>query len=469
MTEILLVNTNREKGPMPVLPIGLCQLASAVARAGIPCKVVDLCFAKNPLVELGRAIHAERPRLIGVTIRNVDNCDYQQPVYYLPYIRQVIERIREVTDVPVVIGGTGTSLAPQRVLDAVGADLAVAGPGEEVFVHIYRRLVEGGEALADLPRIQHGKRVPLNDSNGPQFARWLDMRPYKKQAVPISVQSRRGCPFRCVYCEYAHIEGGSAHELFEVEQVVESIDRAVRTTGIQLVEFIDSTFNAPPSYTMELCEALSRHRVARAYHASGINPRFGGKEVLTAMKNAGFTAVYCSPDAAAEGTIKGYRKDFTMEQLSALARDTSELDLAVLWSFIIGGPGETPETLRETLRFIREEIDPNQTVMLTPRMRIYPGSALLELAREEGYPPNELDPRMPGQFYLSDQITMEEVDATLQEAFSTIGNVMSISAAQLRVTYWLQRINAITGHTKPNWKVYPGFRKWQRRLHIPWS
>ena len=158
-----------------------------------------------------------------------------------------------------------------------------------------------------------------------------------------------------------------------------------------------------------------------------------------------------------------------MEQLSALARDTSELDLAVLWSFIIGGPGETPETLRETLRFIREEIDPNQTVMLTPRMRIYPGSALLELAREEGYPPNELDPRMPGQFYLSDQITMEEVDATLQEAFSTIGNVMSISAAQLRVTYWLQRINAITGHTKPNWKVYPGFRKWQRRLHIPWS
>ncbi len=469
MTEILLVNTNREKGPMPVLPIGLCQLASAVARAGVPCKVVDLCFAKDPFVELGRAIAAERPRLIGVTIRNVDNCDHQSPVYYLPYIHDVIRTIRQVTDVPVVIGGTGTSLAPRRVLDAVGADLAVAGPGEEVFVDIYRRLIEGGESVGDLPRIQHGKRVPMNDSNGPQFARWLDMRPYQKQAVPISVQSRRGCPFRCVYCEYAHIEGGTAHELLDVDLVVDSIDRAVQTTGTQIVEFIDSTFNAPPGYTIELCEALARSGVARAYHASGINPRFGSRDVLEAMKKAGFTAVYCSPDAAAEGTIEGYRKDFTLEQLSSLARHTSELDLAVLWSFIVGGPGETPETLQETLRFIREEIDPMQTVMLTPRMRIYPGSALLELAREEGYPPNELDPRMPGQFYLSSQVSAEEVDATLHEAFNTIGNVMSISAAQLKITYWLQRINAITGHSKPNWKTYPAFRHWQRRFHIPWS
>ncbi len=469
MTEILLVNSNREKGPLPVLPIGLCQLASAVASQGIPCVVADLCFARDPLAEVRRAVALHRPRLVGVTIRNVDNCDRDQPVYYLPFVRDVVRAIREVTDAPVVVGGTGTSLAPRRVRVAVGADLAVAGPGERVLVDLYRRLVEGGEGVEDLDPVWFGGPGDADGSVGPQFARWLDMRPYRRMATPVSAQSRRGCPFRCVYCEYAHIEGGAPYQLMDVDDVVAGIERAVRTTGIRVVEFVDSTFNAPPRYTMELCEALARHRPARAYNASGINPRFGNREVLEAMKEAGFTAIYCSPDAASPATIEGYRKDFTMDQLARMARDTRELGLAVLWSFILGGPGETPETLAETLRFVREEIDPDHTVMLTPRMRIYPGTALLELAREEGYPPNELDLRMPGQFYLSSGIDGEELDAAIAEARATVANVMAMSAAQLKITYWLQRINAVTGHTKPNWKYYPHSRRWARRLGARWS
>ncbi len=469
MTEILLVNTNREHGPLPVYPIGLCQVASAVAQAGIPVEVVDLCFASKPLPMLRQALERTRPKLIGVAIRNVDNCDHDQPVFYLPFVQGVIQAIRQVTDVPVVVGGTGVSLDPERVLTFVGADLAVAGPGDRVLVDLYRRIVEGGERWEDQPRISYGAPDDGEISPGPEFARWLDLRPYRRQAVPVSAQSRRGCPFRCVYCEYAHIEGGPRHRLIEIDEVVAKIDRAVRTTGAHVVEFVDSTFNAPPSYTIELCEALAERGVARAYHASGVTPRYGSREILEAMRACNVTAVYCSPDAGAQATIDAYRKDFTVEQLARMAQDTRELGLSVLWSFIFGGPGETPETARETLRFIREEIDPDHVVMITPRMRIYPGTGLEQISREEGYPDIELDLRAPGQFYLSDGISEEEVDALIEEGQATIGNVMSISAAQLWITKYIQAINAVTGYTKPNWKNYPKTRRIMRRFGVPWS
>jgi len=272
-----------------------------------------------------------------------------------------------------------------------------------------------------------------------------------------------------VYCEYAHLEGSSPYRLADIDQVVERIDRAVKTTGIKVAEFVDSTFNAPVDYTIRLCEELARTRVAKAYHTSGINPRFGSREVLEAMKAANVTAVYCSPDAAHPVTIEAYRKDFHPDQLSAMARDTAELGMPVLWSFILGGPGETLETAREVLRFIREEIDPMQVVMLTPRMRVYPGTALEQLAAAEGYPPVQLDLRQPDQFYLSRGIAEEELDAVLHEAVTTIGNLMTMSAAQAKITGILNRVNGLTGRVYPNWKDYPRMRNGMRLVRIPWT
>ena len=466
MTEVLLINTNRETAPLPVYPIGLCTVASALARAGIPCKVVDLAFSRRPLDDLRRALDRERPRLVGVAIRNVDNCDPVTPMYFLPFVAEVIAAIRAATSAPVVIGGTGVSLDPERVLDVVGADLAVAGPGERAFVDIVQRLTEGGERIDDLPRVVHGD--PEENPPAPQFARWLDIRPYRARAVPVSAQSRRGCPFRCVYCEYAHLEGRSPYQLLDAEGVVDRIARDVRATGSQVVEFVDSTFNSPPDYMIALCERLASRGVAQAYHASGITPRYGGREVLEALKAAGFSAIYCSPDAAHPDTIEGYCKGFSMDQLSAMARDASELDLPVLWSFIMGGPGETTETAREVLRFAREEIDPEHVVMLTPRMRIYPGTALQGIAREEGLPPVELDPREPGQFYLSPTISEAEIDEIVAEALSTIGNAMAITEGRSTAAAVIQRLLGLRRSTTTNWKGYPRWRQIQRRFGVRW-
>ena len=81
----------------------------------------------------------------------------------------------------------------------------------------------------------------------------------------------------------------------------------------------------------------------------------------------------------------------------------------------------------------------------------------------------ELDLRQPDQFYLSKGIAAEEMDALLREAVTTVGNLMTMSAAQAGITGVLNRINGLTGRVYPNWKDYPKMRRGMRLVRIPWT
>ena len=73
---VLLVNTNRERQPFPVVPNGVACVASALEAAGHTVRVEDLCFARDPHAAARRAVRQARPDVIGVGIRNIDNSDF---------------------------------------------------------------------------------------------------------------------------------------------------------------------------------------------------------------------------------------------------------------------------------------------------------------------------------------------------------------------------------------------------------
>src|SRR5690606_1878584 len=72
-----------------------------------------------------------QPDLIGLTIRNTDDCYFASRDFFVPYYKEVVERIRSRTDAPVVLGGAGLSVAPEAVLEFTGADYAIRGDGEK--------------------------------------------------------------------------------------------------------------------------------------------------------------------------------------------------------------------------------------------------------------------------------------------------------------------------------------------------
>ena len=296
---LLLVHTNREVVPEVVLPIGLARVADSCDAAGIPVQTLDLAFVRDPKQALRRAIRRFRPAMIGLTVRNVDNADFQAPVYYLPAVAELVRIARTQTDAPIVAGGSGVSIAPGAVRNALGVDAVVGGPGEHPIRELWDRHRRGlhlpGLLMGDV-----GSPGPV-----PRYERWLDLKPYRRRGAPLPVQSRRGCPFGCIYCNYADIDGTARYALAELAGVVQGIAGGVAATGLKDVEFVDSTFNSPPAYTQRLCEALARADLGVRYRASGVNPRFANRATLEAMKDAGFVAVRCSPDTAAPELVDG--------------------------------------------------------------------------------------------------------------------------------------------------------------------
>lgn len=449
---LLLVSTNRELTPSPALPLGLMRVAEACEGAGIPVEFLDLAFARNPVAAIRNALVTHQPKMVGLSVRNIDNCDARRPIYYLGQVRPYVDAIREHADIPVVVGGASIALAPLAVRDVLGVNTVVAGPGEEALPALWA----AHEAGEDLPELVHGEAANLAPTAS--FSRWLDLPRYKRRGAPINVQSRTGCPYGCVYCNYARMEG-SRYELGDIDAVVESVRREVLATGIRSVEFVDSTFNSPPQYALQLCEALAKADLNLTLGASGITPRHGGLELLTAMKAAGFDTMWCSPDTAAPATIAGYGKGFTQDELAEMATNCHELGITCLWSFLFGGPEESEDTVRETIRFIEEAIPDSQRVLMGARMRIYPGTQLATRAVAEGFPEPVLDPHAPGQFYVSPLIDEASLDASLLACQTRNVNAMYVDDAQGVMVPWVQRMNALFGRRQPVWVDVPRFRK----------
>src|SRR5512135_1501734 len=243
---VLLINSNRFHQPWPVIPFGLCCVASAAEAAGHEVRVLDLCFASSPAREIEKAVAEFRPEVVGVSIRNIDNCAGFNTRFLLDDVRdQVVAPLKRVFGGPIVIGGPAVGINGAQMLEFFDLEFAVRGDGEAAFVEFLRRLSAGGRlgGMGGLVRRLGGRIVADNpplcvedlDALPPARAwRWLDLAPYSRAGAALQIQTKRGCALGCTYCTYNRIEGRS-WRLRSPARVADEIAEAVRESGIRLV------------------------------------------------------------------------------------------------------------------------------------------------------------------------------------------------------------------------------------------
>jgi hypothetical protein len=117
---VLMVATNRYTNPSPVMPLGACIVAEAAERAGHRVSLLDLMFEKDPQRALTERLSKEKPDVVGLSVRNIDNNDMQEPVAFHRGLTRLVETIRDKTDVPVVLGGAAVGVMPESFSDAPG-------------------------------------------------------------------------------------------------------------------------------------------------------------------------------------------------------------------------------------------------------------------------------------------------------------------------------------------------------------
>jgi hypothetical protein len=132
---VLLMNSNRFHQPWPVIPFGLCCVASAAEAAGHEVRVLDLCFSRRPALVIAESVARFRPDAVGVSVRNIDNSAGFNTLFLLDGVRdEVIAPLKRVFAGPIVIGGPAVGINAAEMLDFFGLEYAIRGDGEASFV-----------------------------------------------------------------------------------------------------------------------------------------------------------------------------------------------------------------------------------------------------------------------------------------------------------------------------------------------
>ncbi len=427
MKKIFLVNASNEKYPYPVPPIGLCLLA-AVLRKDYDIRLFDGIADEGK--DLAHEVATYMPDYIGVGIRNIDDMVIGKPHYYVDQVyRDFILPLRSYTRAPLILGGSGFSIFPKELMNRFGADYGIIGEAEQSFPRLLENLDKGKDPSTVPGVVTKDNKLNRKSSGVPDFNldylpfseidKNLDFSPYRNRGV-YSIQTKRGCYHKCIYCTYPMIEG--RHYRFrKVKDIVEEICQALARLGNVTFEFVDSTFNDPPGWAESVCREMIRRKVKAKFRTMGINPAHASRELFELMLEAGFSQIDCTPDSASQEMLTNLGKNFTLEQLQKTASLLRETDLPAMWFFIFGGPGETEETMNETFRFIDKWISEKDMVHLTTGLRIYPRTPLHKIALQEKQVTEE-DPLLEPSFYISNALGKEKIDRIISEAVKSRTN-----------------------------------------------
>lgn len=400
--KVLLVSPNIESLPDPVFPIGAAYIAAVLKSEGVDCRILDLCFVEDYEAAIRDELETCQPDFIGLSLRNLDNVSYPNYISYLPFYLKVVQTIRQYSPAPVLLGGSALSLLPEEILKYLGADMCIMGEGELSFVGLVQRLRETGDPASYVkPRIigptviEDLDRLPAPDRSA------FDNEGYLKWGGMGNIQTKRGCPFQCIYCTYPIIEGKKMR-LRSPSLVCDEMEDLV-AQGIDSLFIVDNAFNYPPEHAEAVCREMIRRRIPLRWSCY-VNPGFVTPGLMDLMRDAGCTGVEFGSDAAQPDMLFGLGKNFTVEDLRRASKNCLETSIPFCHSLLLGGPGETLETVRETLVTVLE-MSPTAAICMVG-IRVFPGTRLSRRGMKDGVLGPEEDYLGP-VFYLSPAVEQE--------------------------------------------------------------
>ncbi len=447
---VLLLSSNIATSPYPVYPLGLAMISSALTSAGHEVRQLDYLREGSSMAAIETAVAEFSPELLGISIRNIDNVNYMNKQYYIDHVREIVTRLRALTQAKIILGGAGFSLMPQEILDVTGADYGFVGESEAlvvVFAENASRDVYPEDRLIYSTRSLTGLAIPsaAYDATLMEF--------YLKSGNIASVQSKRGCTSHCVYCTYPLLEGHAIRPR-HVPSVVDDMILLRDTHACKTIFFVDSVFNDEGGEYLNLVREMVR-RDTRVPWSGFFRPKGLDAEAVGLMKRSGLAAVEIGTDASTDVTLRRMGKNFTFADVVA-ANDLFAAESIPCSHFVMFGcPGETPETAEEGIANLLSLR--NSVVFIYMGIRIFPNTPLADIALREGVITPETDLLAP-TYYLSPTVDPEWLTQRLTEAFKGVRHCIFPPDS---IDSGLQVLHKL-GHTGTLWDMMLHERKRKR-------
>lgn len=391
---LTLINTNRMVPPIG--PLALDYIAGAARAAGIDVDVVDLSLVEDVSETLQGYFSAHSPQLVGLSFRNVDDCFWPSAQSFVPDLTEIVAQLRNLTDAAIVIGGVGFSIFAEQIVEHTGADFGIRGDGEQAIVSL----------LSELQQAKCFDRVPglVWRSNGavrsnkpawpwplslPTERSAIDNLAYFERGGQCGIETKRGCDRNCIYCADPLAKGPKLR-LRKPKEVADEVESLV-AQGAEVLHLCDSEFNISRKHASEICGEFIRRSLAdkvRWYTYMAVLPL--DAELAKVMRLAGCVGIDFTGDSASTSMLDCYRTGHRREDLASAVRLCRDNGITVMIDLLLGGPGETPETLAETIDFVKE-IGPD-AAGAPLGVRVYPGTEMADILAGEG--PAETNPNV---------------------------------------------------------------------------
>jgi radical SAM superfamily enzyme YgiQ (UPF0313 family) len=418
MTEgrVLLVNTNLVKPP--VGPVGLDYLGSALKNWGFTVDLLDLCFTQNFKQAIKNYFSNNQPDVVGVTIRNTDDCYLASQKTFMPTIKKIVDLLKSQANIPIVLGGCGFSIAPEAIMHYLKADFGIVGDGESSFPKLVIKIKESSD-FSQIPGLIYWSENQLV-LNQPQFVNLknmvlsdrdtVDNLRYFSEGGMVGCETKRGCSSRCIYCADL-IAKGSMYRLRSPEDVSDELENLVKK-GIDHFHMCDSEFNRPLEHAFAVLKEIIKRRLNRrikwyAYCAPVPFP----EELAKLCRDSGCAGIDFGVDSGSDEMLQNLGRDFKASDLEKVAYLCHKYKIPFMFDLLLGGPGETEETITTTINLMKQ-LNPSR-VGVSIGVRIYPSTYLASLVKKEGL--SSQNPNLKGRiegnkdflqpiFYVSAQV-----------------------------------------------------------------
>jgi radical SAM PhpK family P-methyltransferase len=339
-------------GDIPTL--AAAYLTNFLRRRGYSADYVNLFQYEKD--ETRRAVEEERPRLVVITTT----------LYVVnPPATEIVEFVRSVDpSVPIVVGGPlianhnrnyeGASL--QAALDDIGADYyIVEGQGEATLARLVECLRVGGDvsAVPNLLYVEDGQlhRTAVEPERNDLDETYIDWRGFGRDLGPtIQTRTARSCAFKCSFCNYPTRAGKLA--LASIDTIARELDSMAALSGVKNVVFIDDTFNVPLPRFKDICRLM----IDRGYGFnwfSYFRCSNSDEEAIELMAESGCKGVFLGIESGSPRILTNMNKHATIEKYAQGIEWLRKAGVLTFGSFIVGFPGETAETIEETIDFLR--------------------------------------------------------------------------------------------------------------------
>jgi len=370
-------------------PVSYLSIAAYIRQFGIRTGILDAeieGFDDETVLDI---VERSGAKIIGLTAMSS----------YYKHALRLARKIKELdAEIKIVIGGIHISSLPDDVMKEDVFDFGIIGEGEISFYKLSDAILNGKDYKKIKGLMYKNSSKVVNNGEGeiimnlddiPRYA--YDLIPVEKyRATPavsiekksITMYTRRGCPFNCIYCASSVISKKT--RALSAKRVFDDIVWAKEKYGIKEIIFWDDSFTMDRQRIIDLCNLIIEHNLDIIWTIE-TRADLIDEELLKIMKNAGLWCIFFGVESGNDKVLKIVKKGETKETIRKAFNMCYKLGIATRASFILGLPGDTEETMQDTINFAKElNSEVTQFQITVP----FPGSELFEDYKKYGTIPD---------------------------------------------------------------------------------